>query len=70
MEEMGRSWAEMVKRVGLEVVDDEEVEQDGEDKEVEKILERGKGDEEEVGNRYVQILCQTVYSIVHVLILK
>ena len=42
MEEMGRSWTEMGERVGLEVVDDEEVEQDEEDREVEKILEKGK----------------------------
>ena len=40
--EMGKSWGEMGKRVGLEVVDDEEVEQEEEEREVEQIIRKGK----------------------------
>ena len=37
-----RPWDELGREVGLEVIDDEEVEQDEEDREVEKLLSRGK----------------------------
>ena len=39
---MARLWEELGERVGLKVVDEEEVEQDEEDSEVENFLERGK----------------------------
>ena len=41
-EEMRKSWTEMEEQVELEMVEDEELEQDEEDREVEKILEKGK----------------------------
>ena len=40
--EMGKSWGEMGERVGLEVVNDEEVEWEEEDREVEQIIRKGK----------------------------
>ena len=39
---MGKSWVNMGEEIGIEVIDDEEVEQDEEDREVKKILEKGK----------------------------
>ena len=42
-EEMNKSWGEIGEDVGLEVVADEEVEQNDEDREVENILKKGKG---------------------------
>ena len=39
---MRKPWMEMGETVGLEVVEDEEVEQEEEDREVEKILMKGK----------------------------
>ena len=39
---MAKSWSELGERVGLEVVEDEDVKQDEEDKEVEKIIQKGK----------------------------
>ena len=48
---MAKSWSELGERVGLEVVEDEEVEQDEEDWEVEKIIQKRKGDEEKVSNQ-------------------
>ena len=37
-----RPWEELGQEVGLDVLDDEEVEQDEEDREVEKLLSKGK----------------------------
>ena len=55
----------------LEVVEDMEVEQDEEDREVEKILQKGKETTRKLAmGTYIWILCQTgqtVYSAVHVL---
>ena len=39
---MNKSWGEIGEDVGLEVVADEEVEQNDEDREVENILKKGK----------------------------
>ena len=41
-EEMNKSWGEIGDDVGLEIVADEEVEQNDEDREVENILKKGK----------------------------
>ena len=35
---MGKSWTEMGERVGLEVIDDEDIEQQEEDREVDQII--------------------------------
>ena len=39
---MGKSWREIWERVGLEVIDDEDIEQQEEDREVEQIIRKGK----------------------------
>ena len=39
---MAKSWSELGERVALKVVEDEEVKQDEEDQEVEKIIQKGK----------------------------
>ena len=39
---MGKSWREMGERVGLEVIDVEDVEQQEEDREVEQIIRKGR----------------------------
>ena len=41
-EEMKKSWVKMREDVGLIVVNDDEVEQEEEDREVERILAKGK----------------------------
>ena len=41
-EELNKSWGEIGDNVGLEVLADEEVEQEEEDREVENILKKGK----------------------------
>ena len=41
-EEMKKSWVKVGEDVGLIVVDDDEVEQEEEDREVERILAKGK----------------------------
>ena len=41
-EEMKKSWVKVGEDVGLGVVDDDEVEQEEEDREVERILAKGK----------------------------
>ena len=41
-EEMKKSWAKVREDVGLIVVDDDDVEQEEEDREVERILVKGK----------------------------
>ena len=59
----------MQERVGLEVVEDEEVEQDEENREVEKIIQKGKEIKRKLATgKYITISCQTgqtVYSTVH-----
>ena len=66
---MSKSWSELGKRVGLEVVEDEEVKQDEEDWEVEKIIQKGKETKRKLAIvKHVTISCQTgqtVYSTVH-----
>ena len=66
---MAKSWSELGERVGLEVVEDEEVEQDEEDQEVEKIIQKGKEMKRKLAtSKHVTISCQTgqtVYSTVH-----
>ena len=56
----------MGKRVGLEVVEDEEVKQDEEDREVEKIIQKGKETKTKLATgKHIMISCQTgqtVYS--------
>ena len=67
---MNKSWGEIGDNVGLDVVTDEEVEQEEEDREVENILQKGKKMKRELAAGMVhRISCQTgqtVYSTVHV----
>ena len=69
--EMAKPWSEMRERVGLEVVEDEEVEQNKEDREVEKIIQKGKETKRKLAMgkhvRYVkqhtvQYICQLMIS--------
>ena len=39
---MGKSWRKMGERVGLEMIDDEDIEQQEEDREVVQIVRKGK----------------------------
>ena len=39
---MGKSWRELGERVGLEMIDDEDIEQQEEDREVVQIVRKGK----------------------------
>ena len=69
-EELKKSWGEIEDDIGLEVVADEEVEHEKEDREVENILEKGKETKSKLATGTVHdILCQTgqtVYRTVHV----
>ena len=58
-EEMKKSWMKLEEDVGLIVVDDDEVEQEEEDREVERILVKGK-ESKNSSNNTVQ------YSTVHI----
>ena len=67
---MNKSWGEIGDDVGLEVMVDEEVEQEEEDREVENILKKGKEMKRKLATGTVHnISCQTgrtVYSTVHI----
>ena len=66
---MAKLWSELGERVGLEVVEDEEVKQDEDNWEVEKITQKGKEMKRKLARgKHIMISCQTgqtVYSTVH-----
>ena len=73
---MKKSWAKVGKDVGLIVVDDDDVEQEEEDREVERILAKGKEAKRKLATgmyrfnvELIELHCTVQYSTVHITII-